>query len=68
VGGGLSAANGSTLSATGSGLTFSNVSFFGSGMFVQVTVSGSAALGPRTVIITNSNFDTSVLSGGIIIE
>ena len=69
VGGtGLSEANGSTLTVSGDGITLSNVEFVSGGMYVQIAVSGSAALGPRTVIVTNSNLDTTVLSGGIIIK
>lgn len=65
---GLAQANGSTPAVSGSGLTFSNVSFSGGSMFVAVTVSANAPVGPRTFSIINSNADASVLSGGIIIE
>ena len=65
---GISQANGSTLTVSGGGLLFANISFTGNNMFVAVSVSATAALGPRTVIVTNSNLDTSVLSGGIIIK
>ncbi len=65
---GISQANGSTLTVSGGGLLFANISFTGNGMFVAVSVSATAAMGPRTVIVTNSNLDTSVLSGGIIIK
>ncbi len=68
AGTGISQANGSTLTVSGGGLLFANMSFTGNGMFVAVSVSATAALGPRTVIVTNSNLDTSVLSGGIIIK
>jgi hypothetical protein len=64
---GVSEENGSTPSISGTGVTFSNVAFSQSSMFVEVTVSPSAPPGPRTFTITNSNLDTSVLSGGIII-
>lgn len=65
---GISQANGSTLSVSGGGFAFANISFSGNNMFIAVSVSANAALGPRTVIVTNSNLDTSVLSGGIIVK
>jgi hypothetical protein len=65
---GISQANGSTLTVSGTGLAFANISFSGNIMFVAVSVSASAAVGPRTVVVTNSNLDTSVLSGGIVIK
>jgi len=65
---GISQANGSTLTVSGSGLLFANISFSNNNMFVAVSVSSTAALEPRSVIVTNSNLDTSVLSGGIIIK
>jgi hypothetical protein len=65
---GISQANESTLTVSGDGLAFANISFTGNNMFVAVSVSANAALGPRTVIVTNSNLDTSVLSGGIIVR
>ena len=68
AGTGISQANGSTLTVSGGGLLFANISFTGNNMFVAVSVSATAALGPRTVSVTNSNLDTSVLSGGIIIK
>ncbi len=65
---GISEANGTTLTFSGSGLVISNVHYFGNRMTVQIAVDANAALGPRTVIVTNSNLDTSVLSGGVIIR
>ena len=65
---GISQANESTLTVSGGGLAFANISFSGNNMFVAVSVSSTASPGPRTVIVTNSNLDTSVLSGGIIIK
>ncbi len=65
---GVSEANGSTVTISGTGLTFSNISYSGNVMFIQIDVAANAALGPRTVTVTNSNLDTSVLSGGLIIQ
>ena len=67
-GAGISEANGTTLTFSGSGLVISNVHYFSNRMTVQIAVDASAALGPRTVIVTNANLDTSVLSGGVIIR
>lgn len=68
VGAGVSVGAGTTISATGGGLTFSNMAFQPGLVFVRVEVANDAAPGPRSVIATNQNLDTSVLSGGIIIE
>ena len=69
VGGtGINQVNGSTVSVSGAGITLSNVLFQNDLMLVQIEVAASAALGPRTVTVTNSNLDTSALSGGIIIK
>ena len=65
---GLSEGNGTTVTVSGTGITLSNVSYSGNVMFVQIAVAANAVLGPRTVTVTNSNLDTSVLSGGIIIQ
>ena len=69
VGGtGISEINGSTVSVSGAGITLSNVLFQDDLMLVQIEVDANAALGPRTVVVTNSNLDTSAMSGGIIIK
>ncbi len=60
--------NVSTVTVSGIGITLSNVSYSGDVIFIQIDVAANAALGPRTVTVTNSNLDTSVLSGGIIIK
>ncbi len=72
-GNGISSANGSTLTITGSGITITGTpQFQGSGasalIIVTINVSSTAALGPRNIIITNSNLDTAVLTGGIFIR
>lgn len=69
VGGtGLSQANGSSLSISGSGITVSNVLFNSTFITAQVTVDSGAAVGPRNVIVINSNLDTTVFSGGVYIR
>ncbi len=68
AGNGISEANGSTVTVSGGGITFSNISYSGNVMFLQISVAANAALGSRTVTVTNSNLDTSVLSGGIIVK
>jgi hypothetical protein len=52
-------------SISGTGVTLTDITLGGGAMFVEVTVAPTAALGLRTLIMTNSNGDTSVLSGGI---
>lgn len=68
AGTGISEANGSNVTVSGTGITLSNVSYSGNVIFIQIDVAANASLGPRTVTVTNSNLDTSVLSGGIIIK
>jgi hypothetical protein len=72
AGTGVSQANGTTLSISGSGTTISNVSFQMSGttslMIVTVTVDGAATPGPRNVVLRNTNSDMTVLTGGVFIR
>jgi hypothetical protein len=65
---GMSLANGTTVSISGTGISIGSLTFQGTFAAVTVTVSPSAAPGPRNVIVTNSNLDTSVLSGGLFIR
>lgn len=65
---GLSAANGTTVSVSGDGITLGNVQFQSGFAMVNITVSASATSGPRSVSVTNSNLDMSVLSGGLIVR
>jgi hypothetical protein len=65
---GLSAANGSTLSISGDGISMGTPQFQSPFLFITITVAGSATPGPRNVTVTNSNLDTSVMSGGIFIR
>jgi len=65
---GLSQANGSTLTVSGADITLSNVRFQGSLMIVRIAVAAGATTGARNVMVTNSNLDTSIISGGLIIR
>jgi hypothetical protein len=57
------------ISVTGSGVTLNtpNVSG-GTQIIVSVTVDANTATGPRSVILTNSNGDTTTLTGGLLIQ
>jgi hypothetical protein len=72
AGTGISAANGTTLTISGSGTTVSDVRYQPLGnsalIIVRVSVDANAAVGARNVVLTNSNFDTSVLTGGVLIR
>ncbi len=68
VGTGLGSAAGTTVSVSGGGVTVSNYVFQDNFVLVKVTVDATAALGPRNVIVTNSNLDTSILTGGVFIR
>jgi hypothetical protein len=66
VGAGLTA--GTAVTVSGGGVTIDSVVFQTGNIFVNISASTSAATGPRNVIVTNSNLDTSVLSGGLFIR
>jgi hypothetical protein len=67
VGSGFTA--GTTVAVTGSGITLSSpVVTNGVQITISVTIDAAAAQGPRSVILTNSNGDTSILSGGLLIQ
>jgi len=70
-GSGISAANGTSLAFSGTGITVSGVQYGslsgGTYMVAQIAISSSATIGARNAILTNSNLDVSVLSGGLII-
>jgi hypothetical protein len=74
VGTGISAASGTTVSFSGTGITVTGpitYSFLGDGtsfLSTTITVAGNAALGARNIIVTNSNLNTSVLTGGLFIR
>ncbi len=74
AGSGLSAANGSTASVSGTGVTvtgspqFQVLSDGTAIMFVTINIAANAVPGPRNVFVTNSNADTSVLTGALVIK
>jgi len=69
VGGtGLNQAAGTMISISGGGISLSPVQFQDPYAFVAIGISSTAAPGPRNVIVTNSNLDVSVLSGGLFIR
>ena len=74
VGGvGITQANGSTISFSGSGINITGTPTFSTVgsttlMTVRISVDASAAVGPRNVIVTNANLDTAIVTGGVIIR
>jgi hypothetical protein len=67
-GSGISMNNGTQLMISGAGITISNVRYQGTFIIVRVAVAPNAAVGLRNIILTNSNLDTSVFTGGIFIR
>ncbi|PYS53343.1 MAG: hypothetical protein DMG13_13100 [Acidobacteria bacterium] len=65
---GISRAGGSTVTISGSGVTVSDLIAVEYGVQVKVTVDSNAAVGPRTVFVTNANLDTTALTGGVYIR
>jgi hypothetical protein len=60
---------GTTVAVTGSGITLSSpVVTNGVQIIINATIDAAAAQGPRSVILTNPNGDTSILSGGLLIQ
>jgi hypothetical protein len=76
VGNGLSLSAGSTVTIAGGGVTLSGTSFQTAVVnsvprdlvFINVAVDANATLGARNIVVTNSNLDRSVLSGGLFIR
>jgi hypothetical protein len=68
IGAGMNQAAGTTVTVSGGGVTLDNVAYQSGNIFVNITVAASAATGARNVIVTNSNLDTSQLSGGLFIR
>jgi hypothetical protein len=70
LGSGISQANGTAASISGSGVTISNVRYSSNNRQITVTVfvSANAAPGARNIVLTNSNLDTAVLTGGFLIR
>jgi hypothetical protein len=68
-GSGLSAANGTTVTISGDGVSVAgSPQFQGTFIIVNITASGGATTGARNIIVTNSNLDVSVLSGGLFVR
>jgi hypothetical protein len=69
---GISLANGTTVTFSGSGITASNITYGtlngSTYMIAQISIDSGASLGARNVILTNSNLDVAILSGGLIIQ
>jgi hypothetical protein len=69
VGGtGLSQTAGTTVTISGTGISIGAMQFQDPYVFVAISASPNAATGPRNVIVTNSNLDVSVLSGGLFVR
>jgi hypothetical protein len=68
LGTGFSQAAGSTVTISGTGITVGTPTFQAGSMLVTITVAASAEAGPRNIIVTNSNLDRSVFSGGLLIR
>jgi hypothetical protein len=68
TGTGMTQANATTVSISGSGVTLKDTTYQGGAIFVTITVDATAATGSRNVVVTNSNLDVSILSGGLFIR
>jgi hypothetical protein len=60
--------NATSVSVSGTGISLSNPQFQSGVILINISVSSSAAPGIRNVIVTNSNGDTSILTGGLLIQ
>jgi hypothetical protein len=65
---GTGLSNTTSVSVSGSGISLSNLVFQQGVIFINISVSSTAATGNRNVIATNSNGDTSILTGGLLIQ
>lgn len=65
---GISSSAGTTLTISGGGLTISNVRYQHTLIIVRVAVDAAAATAVRNIIVTNSNLDMAVLTGGLFIR
>jgi hypothetical protein len=65
---GMNQASGTTVSISGGGITISSVQFQSTFVFVNFSVAATATTGARNVIVTNSNLDRTVFSGGLFIR
>ena len=59
-----------TVSVSGNGVTLSNLVFQSSSgaIFINIAVAANATPGTRNVIVTNANGDTSIMTGGLLIQ
>lgn len=68
-GDGISVANGTTVTISGTGITVATIGGTTDGQIVvHITVPTGTTLGPRNIILTNSNLDTSIVTGGLIVQ
>jgi hypothetical protein len=65
---GTGLSNTTSVSVSGSGVSLSNLLFQNGVIFINISVSSTAAVGNRNVIVTNTNGDTSILTGGLLIQ
>jgi hypothetical protein len=68
AGDGVSPSNGSQLALSGDGVTIGTTEFQSGFAFAVITVAQNAPTGARNVIVTNTNLDRSVLSGGLFVR
>jgi hypothetical protein len=57
-----------TVSVTGAGVTLTGVQFQQGFIFVNIAVAASAPAGARNVVVTNSNRDIAIMTGGLIVR
>jgi hypothetical protein len=69
-GSGISSATSVVVSISGSGVTVAEAgaSFGAAYRLVQLTIAAGAATGGRNIIITDANLNTSIITGGLIIQ
>ena len=60
--------NTTSVSVSGTGITLSNLVFQNGLIFINISVASTASTGTRNVVVTNSNGDTSILTGGLLIQ
>jgi len=68
TGDGISSAVGTSVSISGNGVTVTPLETQNGLIIVTIVVASNAVTGPRNIIVTNSNLDTSVYTGGLIIR
>jgi hypothetical protein len=69
AGDGITNANGTVASITGSGITVTTVQIDDSGLIVAtIVVDASATVGPRSIIVVNTNKDQALFSGGLLVR